>query len=289
MNATQIASVSDNLKLQNKMVLRFNEIKSFIDTNRKALGIPKNLSPPKVIETLIRERILLKIQLSLGVRKEPRFILGQPSPYEVALLLRPDSYFTHQTAVHINGLLSNVPKAIFVNAEQPQKERYGNELEQENIDNAFRAKQRQSKSLAKYKGKEIRLLSGMNTDQLGVIEREEKDGTTTRYTDLERTLIDIAVRPAYSGGVGEVLQAYKKALSMVSFKKLGEYLTKLDYKYPYHQAIGFYAQRAGKCSPSDLLSLKQFGLKYNFYLAHAMKHTIFDPEWRIHYPSELNE
>lgn len=33
-----------------------------------------------------------------------------------------------------------------------------------------------------------------------------------RVTDLERTLIDIAVRPAYSGGVFEVLEAFKNAL-----------------------------------------------------------------------------
>ena len=37
-----------------------------------------------------------------------------------------------------------------------------------------------------------------------------------RVTDLERTLIDIAVRPEYAGGVYEVLNVYRLAKGKVS-------------------------------------------------------------------------
>jgi len=263
------------------------EIKSLLNTNRDILGIPNKTSAYEIIGNLIKEKHMVMVELNLGVRKEQRFILGSPGPYEVALLVRPGSYFTHQTALYLNELIPNAPQIIWVNCEQPQKYRHDDELEQESIDNAFRVEQRQSKSLISYNGRQIGLLSGMNTNQLGVIEKEGTDGATLRYTDLERTLIDITVRPAYSGGVAEVLRAYKKTGSKLSVQRLIEYLDDLDYKYPYHQAIGFYLQQTGNVSEDQLEPMKRLGLNYDFYLAHAMRKTRFDQEWRIHYPEGL--
>lgn len=59
-------------------------------------------------------------------------------------------------------------------------------------------------------------------------------------TKLERTLIDIAVRPNYAGGVHHVLEAYAAAKSRVSVNVLLATLQKMEYVYPYHQVIGFY-------------------------------------------------
>ena len=38
----------------------------------------------------------------------------------------------------------------------------------------------------------------------------------------------------------------------------------------------------------SLTPLRDFGLKYDFFLAHAMKKTKFNSRWRIHYPSDLD-
>jgi hypothetical protein len=54
-------------------------------------------------------------------------------------------------------------------------------------------------------------------------------------------------------------------------------LQELGYLYPYHQAIGFYLLRAGY-DPESLVSLRELGLKYDFFLAHGMKKTKFDPQ-----------
>ena len=271
----------NKLKLLNKKVLKFMEIKSIAES------VSGKLSPVKIIDTLIEKEKLKVIELNLGVRKEKRFVIEKPDPFELALLLRSGSYFTHQTALYLNGLLVKKPKIIYVNSEQPAKPHYDGELEQDNIDNAFRAHQRQSKSLVKYNGKEIRLLNGMNTKQLGMIKTQKADGTTLYYTDLERTLIDITVRPGYSGGPNEVLNAYKGSSTRLSLPKLMEYLRTLDYKYPYHQAIGFYLEQTEKFSEVDLLPLKQLGLNYDFYLSHAMKKTKFNNKWRLYYPEDL--
>ena len=105
-----------------------------------------------------------------------------------------------------------------------------------------------------------------------------------QVTDIERTLIDIAVRPSYAGGLYEVLNAYRKAQGRVSINKLTAMLRKLNYIYPYHQAIGFYLHKAGVYKETQIELLKQFDFKYDFYLTHQMKEREYSKEWRLYYP-----
>jgi hypothetical protein len=66
-----------------------------------------------------------------------------------------------------------------------------------------------------------------------------------RSTSIERTLIDLTVRPACAGGVEHVLAAYRRARGRVCVRKLLAALRALDYVYPFHQAVAFYVQLAG--------------------------------------------
>ncbi len=98
-------------------------------------------------------------------------------------------------------------------------------------------------------------------------------------TDLERTLIDITVRPGYAGGVDRVLQTYLAAKSLISSEKLIGTLGQLDYVYPYHQAVGFYMQKAGY-DRAAWAALREKKQRYDFFLEHGMKKPMYDPEWR---------
>jgi len=109
------------------------------------------------------------------------------------------------------------------------------------------------------------------------------DGEEYRATKLERTLIDITVRPAYGGGVHQVLEAYQRAKDRASVSTILATLKKLAYVYPYHQAIGFYMQRAGY-DAKRYDRLKALGLHHNFYLAHDIREREFDSDWRLFYP-----
>jgi len=129
-------------------------------------------------------------------------------------------------------------------------------------------------------------LEGKNTARLGVVNRRGPSGELLEVTGLERTLIDIVVRPSYAGGISQVLAAYKAAKTKLSVDLLLKTLKRLDYLYPYHQAIGFYMSRAGY-SAAHYEKLRKLSVKFDFYLAHNMGPTAYDPYWRLYYPNEF--
>lgn len=142
------------------------------------------------------------------------------------------------------------------------------------------------KICSRYGKTRITLLSGKNTNRLGVQQIQDGRGVSLDLTGLERTLIDITVRPGYAGGVNHVLQCFKAAKEKIDLKKLVTLLNALDYVYPYHQALGFYLQKAG-LKPNSWADLKSEGLQYDFYLAHGESRLKYDSDWRIHYPADL--
>ena len=73
------------------------------------------------------------------------------------------------------------------------------------------------------------------------------------------------------------------AADHASVEKIAEYLKKLNYTYPYHQAIGFYLQRAGY-GESDLRLLSGFPMEFDFYLSHGIKSVEYNKEWRLFVP-----
>jgi hypothetical protein len=211
---------------------------------------------------------------------------GLATPFSVALRLRKEqSFFSHASAMWIHGL-SEVEKHIFMNREQSAKPTTSSSLMQESIDRAFQNQQRRSRMMYRYKGSTITLLNGKHTGRMGVETMSAPSGQKIEVSSLERTLIDITVRPAYAGGVSSVLEAYKQAKGRVTIPQLMSLLEQFDYKYPYHQSIGFYLKQA-TYSEEDQSFAKMKGSAFNFYLTHAMKNPSFDPEWRIFFPQSI--
>ena len=160
-------------------------------------------------------------------RKEIRYLWKQPSVFDVALSLRPSSYLSHGPAVFLHGLNDQIPKIIYVNQEQSEKESpKKSSLNQESLNRAFsNAKQCRSTMIYEYGGAKITILNGKHTQKLEVGDIEGKS-----VTKLERTLMDIVVRPEYAGGVYQVLEAYKGAIGKASTNVIIATLKKLQYK-----------------------------------------------------------
>jgi len=214
-----------------------------------------------------------------------RYIWKEASPYEIALSLKRRAYLSHATGLLLHGLNDQIPSRIFVNAEQSPKPSSGT-LTQEGIHRAFANKQRESNFVFRFNESEAVLIWGKNTGRLEVTELEYS-GRKLSVTTLERTLIDIVVRPNYSGGVFQVLEAYRRAQLHLSVGTLIATLKKLAYVYPYHQAIGFYMERAGY--PENLYGrLRELGLQYDFYLTYGLKEKEYVSDWRLFVPKAFH-
>jgi predicted transcriptional regulator of viral defense system len=216
-------------------------------------------------------------------RKTLRYSWGDASKYELAQSLQARGYLSHSTAVALHGLTDLIPKVFYLNVEQPPKPAPSGGLTQRGIAQAFARRQRQSNMIYEYGDWSVTIINGKNTAALGVEELPGPSDERLKVTNLERTLIDIVVRPAYGGGIFQVMEAYRAAKERVSTNRLVATLKKLDYVYPYHQAIGFLMERAGYDEKRYGL-LRQLGIEHDFYLTHGMQQPEYSKEWRLFYP-----
>lgn len=236
-----------------------------------------------ILSFLLEAKIVRKLSLPFPHRIEHRYVLGQVSNFAVIQSLDRKGYFSHLTALHLHDLTDEQPKFIYFNVEQQASGGDG-ELTQDAVDRAFKLNPRVTSNFIKFNRVQIYKLNGRNTHQLGVVEiKHESCEAALRTTDIERTLIDATVRPVYSGGVAVVARAFEIARDRTSVDTIATYLRKLNYVYPYHQAVGFYLARAG-FADNELSALRQFPLEIDFYLAHRMGATEHNKRWRLFVP-----
>lgn len=272
-----------------KRVYSLSEINKILDTNREEWSLPKKTTVFEFLDFLLERNVLKEVKINLPLGKTSRYIFQNPSAYEIALSIKKGSYLSHYSALFIHGLTNNVVKNIYTNVEQPKKwsnEDDENVLEQKNIDLAFSRPMRMTKQIAKFElnGEkyQVYLLNGKNHNRLGVKTFVLQDKELP-VTDIERTLIDITVRPNYAGGVEEVMEAFILAKGRFSVNKMLATLKKMNYRYPYHQLLGFYLEHAGY-SEKVLKLFDQFEIKYDFYLTYQMRDKEFSKRWRVYYP-----
>ena len=280
------SDVVDAIDTMSTNVFTSSQLAHLLDQNREFWRLSKDTTVTKFINELRQSAQLKKVELDFPNRKEIRYVWRDATTYQLLMTLPGNPYFTHYVAMSLHQLTEQIPKIIYVNCEGRPLPRATGGLEQHRIDLAFRGKGRPSNNITTVKDQAVCLLNGKNTEQLGVIDGLGPVGERIRLTNVERTLIDSTVRPMYSGGVGEVLKAFKmaKEKDVVSVNKLAATLTKLDYIYPFHQAIGFYMERTGMYPDSTLDIMRQFEIKFDFYLTYQMKDPEYSRSWRLFYP-----
>jgi len=268
-------------------VYSLNDISKILDNQRRSWLLPVGLTAEEFSKLLVTYTQLKLYDFAFMSKRIQRFTWGDVSIFRIASNLEKNAYLSHYTALLLHGLTDQIPKRIYVTYEQPEKQKVNNKLSQADIDNALSKPQRVSNNVAEYQDYSICLHNGQYTNNLGVVTITSDTGETNVVTEIERTLIDITVRPIYSGGVYEVLSAFRKAVKRVSINKLTARLKTLDYIYPYHQAIGFYLEKSGKYRDAQIELLKGFDIKYDFYLDHNMEEVEYSKEWKLYYPKNF--
>jgi len=265
-----------------------SDLVSSFESNRLDWGLPSRMSAAAFLERLLQETKMSEVTLKCTRYDDLiRYAWGADTPpIHLALSIKRGAYCSHATAMYAHGLGGDA-NTLFINNEQSEKPAFDSELTQEAIDRAFRNKQRTSRLVYRYRDAKITVLSGKHTDRLGVERLKMPSGEEVEATSLERTLVDISVRPIYAGGVPAVLEAFRRARGRISTDTLLRVLKKLKHAYPYHQAIGFYMRRGGY-PEGDQRRLKALGIPFHFYLGHGLKPLEFDPEFKIYFPMSLN-
>ncbi len=284
--------LSDEIYSSENKILSIRQTREIIHSLGLKYRLPRSTTDAVILDFFIKEGILNKVSLNFKSYNYTRYIIENPSLYAIISSLSKTIYLSHYSAMFIHNLTEQIPKKIYCNEEQREKKRMlvniNKDLEQENIDNAFKRKMRKTNNICNVADTEIYLLNGKFTNNLGIVS-EIYNNEEIRVSSIERTLIDIVVRPDYAGGPQEIIKAYKNARGKFSMNRLIEYLNKINYTYPYHQCIGFYLEKAGNYNESLINVIRNKEIKNDFYLVYgeSKENLEYDKKWKLFFPKIL--
>ncbi len=268
-----------------------SDVSTMLDLRRADWDLPHGMSGATFGKKLVEAKIVRFHHFPFPQRAERRYAQPDVALLEVLQSIKAHSYYTHSCAMQAHGLLSAPISDIYLNVEQADHVR-ADLPEQHRIDAAFRRNPRTTNNYFSDDVGIITLLNGMHTARLGVEEKRVdlpgRQPATISVTNLERTLIDITVRPYYAGGVEAVLTAFARARDRLQMPQLLQYLASLKYVYPYHQALGWYLDKAGYDAHATE-TLRRMPRPRRFYLTHNMPEQMFDETWQLFVPSYLVE
>ncbi|WEV58829.1 hypothetical protein OZX67_08580 [Bifidobacterium sp. ESL0728] len=283
LSASAVKKIYDNLQ-ERQFLLQ----KVFLSGFRNYLVSPEaNLFKELRISKKGKEKDLIR----LIPRNEP------VSPYAVALSLSGRTYISHYSALYLNDLTLNIPKPIYVKKKRTKAKpsERNEELSQAQIDQAFAAPARMTNNIYtfNYDGRpyEVYLLDQSATIDKGITEMQVSNAPSgISVSGIEKTLIECTVKPEYSGGAQNVLEAFARAKGELKVLRMMQLLDNGEYWYPYGKNILFYMDRAGYSEKQKNLVVERLNpnkQKFNMYLQKNMHDKLFDPDIGIYYPKGL--
>lgn len=275
-------------------VLQMRDLVRTFESQRGDWRLAKSMSVQAFTKWMIEKTSLKEVRLPFPQRKVVGYTWGDVPLLETLLGLVDNSYYSHYTALRIHGLTEQVPKIIYLTQAKGSGTALNRQVpdepfDQSAIDLAFSRPPRASKNELELpkEGVRVVLLQGAYQAAAGITAGSVNLGGARelqlKYTTLERTLIDIVVRPFYAGGVFEVAKAFEHARDRVSVNGMAALLSHLEFGYPYHQAIGYHLERAGY-KKSVVAIFSRLPMNRDFYLTHEMGATSYVSRWRLYVP-----
>lgn len=231
---------------------------------------------------LIDDKIIFEVESSER-HIASKFWNSNSSLEEFCCNIYDGGYLSYFSALIKHQLTQQIPKTVFISVDRSRRNKARmdtKELKQEKVDYAFSSVKK--KSTESFRVNKISLVIVRRPAFPGSV-GVKKQGHV-RYTDLERTLIDIAVRPEYSGGFFSVSSAYKKAGKNINIDKLFRYSESMDFIYPYQQLLGFYLNHFAGFHINELKDFSERISHLDFYTTNNMSEFDNDLYWQINYP-----
>lgn len=185
--------------------------------------VPKYMSPEETVKNILSEKIIEKSLLKGKTNHIERFATGEYTTIELAITLLNRSWFSHYSAFEIHRLVENNLSKIYITQEQSPKVFQNMDLVHDVVEKVFEKEQRPLTQISKFKNKEYCLLKGKYSNRLGVMHLNYNN-IEISITDVERTLIDCVVRPAYAGDVKTIIEAFQNARGKADIAKMYNYL-----------------------------------------------------------------
>jgi hypothetical protein len=162
-------------------------LNGLLEQERAEWVLPAGTRAPGFISFLERQGKLKPIELTSEEysRSIKRYSWGKASPVELALSIKSRGYLCHGTAMTLHGLMKLPLKTIYLNSEQSDKSQDASSLNQRGIDLAFKGRQRRSKLIYRYADMSVVMVSGKNTDRLGIDEFAVPGSASLQVTNLE--------------------------------------------------------------------------------------------------------
>jgi len=172
----------------------------------RALGISKRYAS-KVLHALTKKNAFEKIKSGLYVRFPASIVINkgvyQEDPILIARSLRERYFLSYYTALRFHGLSQRITKVFYVS----------------NLEKSGRVN---------YHENTIQLVR-LTPQRFFGITHQEYSGQGLLVSDLERTLLDIMLRPEYSGGWPEIIECLRNAKN-VDWEKIFKYLFRFKMK-----------------------------------------------------------
>ncbi|MEK6776602.1 MAG: hypothetical protein AABY87_06970 [bacterium] len=253
----------------------------------------KNVS--KFISVLLKDGIIKRYRLTARNNRSRILYCSRPldeiDPYENAMAMFPDGYFCNYSSIYYHSLTNQVPKTLYICNETISERRSKvRDISDNDLRRAFIKPRRHTSCVFDITGYSIVVVDRERNSGHGVIKTlatSQLLPRKSRVTCMERALIDAVVAPHYNGGIASVYAHYKAAQRRANAAKLIELYKKLDFVYPYSQAIGFLLEKARMAKHAALV-YREFPPKHIYYIDHNAKTSWrYDKKWKLHYPEGL--
>jgi len=253
-------------------------------------------SVPAFIGALKEEGILrahvLKAKNNKTVTIYSSAALEALNPYELAAKMFPEGYFCNLSSIYFHSLTNQIPKTIYLCHETISGSR---KAQADGITNAllrsvFIKKHRRTSYVFTVHDCEIVVVDRNKNSDYGVSTVHGHTAllpNSSRFTSVERALIDAIVSPQYNGGIVSVYTYFKKARQKIDGKRLMEIYRKLDFVYPYAQVLGFFLDSIGLQKLATEI-FNTYPPQHKFFVDRNAKASWnYDEKWKLYYPNGL--